>query len=633
MEPIRTIHDKVEAEEKCAWNDRAKPVTVYDMLRSAAEEFGDRPAISFQLLSDPNCKAETSTWKEVFKASVQTANLFRSLGVGSDDAVAYLLPNSLDTAIALFGGMIAGRAAPINPLLDVNAIAALLRKTDAKVVVTLKSFPKTDIAQKAAAAVDMAGGVRHILEIDLNRNLAPPKSWLVPFIRPANRTRHGAKMRQFRNAISTMKSDRLTFDPPNGDSIAANFHTGGTTGLPKIAQHRHDGVIYNGWCGKVAVLRRDDVLMCPLPLFHVFAVYPILMSCATMGAHVIFPTPAGYRGEGVFDNFWKLVERWRATFLVLVPTAAAALMQRPVNADLSTLEKALCGSSPLPLELFRRFEKATGVKIIEGYGLTEATCLVSVNPLDGERKVGSVGLPFPYTDVRILECDEAGQILKECETGEVGEICVSNPGVWTGETYIDSEKNEGLFAGGTHLRTGDLGRLDEDGYLWITGRAKDLIIRSGNNVDPAIIEESLAGHPAVAFVGAVGQPDPMAGELPAAYVELVADADVTADALIQHANETISNRLAVPVHVEILSTLPKTAVGKVFKPDLRRLAIHRVFDERFKTDTIDARVADVADDAKHGLVANIEVGTGCDRDQLAGILGEYSVAWSFVDRQ
>ena len=127
-------------------------------------------------------------------------------------------------------------------------------------------------------------------------------------------------------------------------------------------------------------------------MFQVFAVYPMLMTCVISGSHMVFPTPQGYRGEGVFDNFWKLVERWKGTFMVMVPTAATALMQRPVNADVSSLKYAICGSAPLPAELFKRFETATGLKILEGYGMTEAVCLISVNPPDGDRKVGEKSL-------------------------------------------------------------------------------------------------------------------------------------------------------------------------------------------------------------------------------------------------
>ena len=365
--------------------------------------------------------------------------------------------------------------------------------------------------------------------------------------------------------------------------------------------------------------------MCPLPLFHIFAVHPVWMSAVMAGAHVVFPTPAGYRGEGVFDRFWKLVERHRATFLITVPTAIAALMQRPVDADVSSLRTAISGSAPLPVELYRRFERATGVAVSEGYGLTEATCLVSCNPVDGLRKVGSVGLPFPHTDVRIV-----GEDGEDRAGGEVGEICVSNPGILAGATYTDPERNRDLYRDGRWLRTGDLGRMDEDGYLWITGRAKDVIIRGGHNIDPAVIEEALAAHEAVAFAGAIGQPDAHAGEVPCAYVELVEGADVSAEALTAFARERISERAARPRRVEILPELPKTAVGKVFKPDLRRLAIARVYDAALAEAGVAARVREVVEDRRRGLVARLERTGDADDEAVERALALHTRPWEWA---
>ncbi len=617
--------DRVESEGDYASRDL--PVTLYDFVSRTAARYPDRPAISFQLLSGPRDPATTLTWKKLLERVTETANLFRSLGVGPDDTVAYLLPNSIETPVVLLAGATAGIVNPINPLLDAGQIAGILRETNAKVLVTLKPFPKTDVAQKAAEAVAQAPGVTHIVQVDLNRHLRGVKRFIVPLIRPKVKTRHHAKVVDFEAAASGQNHRRLEFDLPQQDRVAAYFHTGGTTGTPKVAQHKYSGMIYNGWLGGELLFDETDVLMCPLPMFHVFAAYPVLMACIASGAHLVMPTPAGYRGDGVFDNFWKLIERWQATFLITVPTAIAALMQRPVNADVSSLKTAISGSAPLPIELYNRFKAATGVEIAEGYGLTEATCLVSCNPVDGLKKVGSVGIPLPYTDVRILHHDDQGNAT-DCGTDTVGEICVSNPGVFPGSTYTEADKNHKLFSRDRYLRTGDLGRIDTDGYLWITGRAKDLIIRGGHNIDPAEIEEGLLSHPAVAFVGAIGQPDSFAGEIPCAYVELVADAQVTVDQLCDHAKAHIHERAAIPKHIEILPELPKTAVGKIFKPDLRRLAIKRVYDDALKG--TGSHVVEVREDKKRGLVAMLSRDGKTDEDKVRTTLGQFTCAWDWA---
>jgi fatty-acyl-CoA synthase len=279
--------------------------------------------------------------------------------------------------------------------------------------------------------------------------------------------------------------------------------------------------------------------------------------------------------------------------------------------------------------LYNRFEKATGVQIVEGYGLTEATCLVSVNPPEGTKKIGSVGLAFPYTHIRILKTDGAGGWL-DCATDEVGEICVANPGVTPGSAYTEVDRNKGLFAEGSFLRTGDLGRLDSDGYLFITGRAKDLIIRGGHNIDPGLIEEALMGHDAVAFVGAIGQPDIHAGELPCAYVELVKGGSVEVQALLDHARAHISERAAVPKHIEILPELPKTAVGKVLKPELRKRAIARVMTATLAEAGLAAEVREVVEDKTRGLVAQVSATGVVDQAAVAAVLGNFATAWDWA---
>ena len=614
-----TLADRDKFEGEMPWNERERPATTWAMLSGTAAAHGAKPAMTFQMFSGPTDKAETLTWNELSDRTAQTANLFRSLGVGETDVVAYILPNSTETVLAYLGGQIAGIVNPINPLLAPEQIGAILRETGAKVVVTLKAFPKTDVAQKVAAAVASAPDVKTVVEVDFLRYLTGAKRLIVPLIRPANRVRHHAEVIDFASAVEAQPT-ALAFDDSAGDRVAAYFHTGGTTGMPKVAQHRYDGIIYNAWLVAKLLFTERDAQICPLPMFHVFAAIVSFGGSLGSGAHIVFPTPQGYRGAGLFDNFWKLIERYKINFMITVPTAIAALMQRPVDADVSSLKLAFSGSAPLPVEIYKRFEKAAEITICEGYGLTEATCLVSINPPNGEKRIGSIGFPAPYTDVKVVKTTPNGPI--DCKADEIGEICVANPGVLPDGTYTQAEKNADLYYYGKYLRTGDLGRVDPDGYIWITGRAKDLIIRGGHNIDPAIIEEALTGHRAVAFAAAIGQPDAVAGELPCAYIELVEGASVSEAELMDYAAKHIAERAAVPKHLEILTELPKTAVGKVFKPDLRKLAIIRVYNQALSDTGIESRVVKVVEDAKRGLVAVLD-GKG-NPDDVAKALGGFT---------
>lgn len=621
-----SLQDSLDMTNEMPWSARDVPTTVYEMLAGTAAKFPDRPAISYQLMSGATDKAETLSWSQFHDQVCQAANLFRSLGVGEGDVVALVLPNATETAVALMGGMTAGIVNPINPLLEPEQIGAILRETKAKVVVTLRNFPKTDVAQKTAEAVKHAPSVHTILTVDLNRYLTPPKSWIVPLVRPKMNVNHHADVKSF-NAEMAKQPKTLSFEDRKVDRVAAYFHTGGTTGMPKVAQHLNSGIVYQGWLGQELLFDEYESVMCPLPLFHVFACHVILMAMVKSGAHVVFPTPAGYRGDGVFDNFWKLCERWGTTFIITVPTAVSALMQRPVDADVSKVKNAFSGSAPMPLELFNRFTKSTGIQIIEGYGLTEATVLVSINPVDGEKRVGSVGLPFPYNDVKIIAQKGDGPV--ECAPDEIGEICVAGPGVYAGNTYTEADKNVDLYYHDKYLRTGDLGRIDPEGYIWITGRAKDLIIRGGHNIDPAEIEDALLTHQDVAFAGAIGQPDAHSGELPCAYVELVAGATATADDLMSHAKKHIHERAAIPKHVEVLAELPKTAVGKVFKPDLRKSAITRVYNAALEEAGVSARVTSVVDDKKRGLVAQLTANSATE-EEVSQVLGSFVRPWEWT---
>ena len=625
MLKFETVQDIINLEKEAPFSDRLVEKTIYKALKRVADNFPSRPAISFQISSKPGSSSETYTWSELHNCVVKAANIFRKEGIGKKDVIAFVLPNCSETAITFLAGAITGIVNPINALLEPKQIASILRETNAKAIVTLSPMLKTEVAQNVNEALKNAPNVKTVFEVDLVRYLSPPKSWIASLLRPKVTKVHSAKVQNFWDALSSADGSKLTFEDHEDDAVCANFHTGGTTGMPKVAQHRASGMLFNGWSSATLLFSERDCLICPLPLFHVYAAYPIFMTCLLSGAHMVLPTPQGYRGEGVFQNFWKLVEHWGVTFMVTVPTAITQLLQVKVDAKINSLRFALCGSSPLSTAQFREFQEQTGLKILEGYGMTEATCMISVNPPEGDRRIGSVGIRYPYTEVKILDCDSAGKVKKECKVDEVGEICVANPGVFEGKTYTDPDKNKGLFAKGTLMRTGDLGRMDKDGYLWITGRAKDLIIRGGHNIDPSLIEEVISSHPSVAMVGAIGQPDSEKGELPCAYVQLNDGDHVSGEELIGYCKNKITEKAALPKHVEIIAEMPLTAVGKIFKPELRKKAITRIFSEALSKAGVSATISKVEEHPKEGLKAHI---SGVkNADEVGRVLNPFTFGW------
>ena len=345
------------------------------------------------------------------------------------------------------------------------------------------------------------------------------------------------------------------------------------------------------------------------------------------GGEVILGTPAGYRSEGLIPRFWDIVEHYGVNVFSGVPTIYASLLQQPRIAQIDTLEFAVCGAAPMPAELIRNFEAATGVRILEGYGLTEATCVSSMNPLDGERRTGSIGLRLPYQNMRAVVVNTDGDYERDAAVDEVGVIAVHGPNLFDG--YLDDQHNAGawlLIGGDRWLNTGDLGRQDADGYFWLTGRRKELIIRGGHNIDPKQIEEALAEHPAVSMVAAIGSPDAYAGEVPVAYVQLADGARVSSEVLLSFAAERIPERAAVPKHIYVLERLPTTAVGKLFKPALVQMEVARVLNEQAERNglVIDASVVQ---DPKRGLVATL---SGPDVARMRPLLSGYALQVDYV---
>jgi len=391
--------------------------------------------------------------------------------------------------------------------------------------------------------------------------------------------------------------------------IASMYHTGGTTGTPKLAPHTHFNEAAMAFMLNMCTdFAKGETMMCGLPLFHVNGTMVTGGLPFSVGARVVLLSAMGYRDISIMHNFYKIVEHYRAVTFSAVPTILSVLLDVPKGeADISSLRYLVCGAAPLSVELFKRFEAHSNMKIIEGYGLTEGTTASSLNPMFGERKVGSIGIRMPYQQMKIFMVDDNGKFLGEAGIDEIGSVCIKGPNVFQG--YLDPAHNTGVWPETEWFNTGDLGRQDADGYFWLTGRKKELIIRGGHNIDPAVIEEPLYSLDGVQVAAAVGRPDPHAGELPVAYLQLQEGSDLSEEHILNYLREKIGERAAVPKEVFIIKEMPLTLVGKISKPALRWDAIKRVFESELKAlgDLVQSVDIAVSEDKVHGSLATISI--------------------------
>ncbi len=389
------------------------------------------------------------------------------------------------------------------------------------------------------------------------------------------------------------------------------------------APHTHENEVFTAWAiNRVIPLDPGEKALVGLPLFHVNAVIATGLCGLMSGGAQIMAGPMGFRGPGVIQDIWKIISVHKAVSMSGVPTIYSAMMSVPKDGlDLSAFRFAGVGAAPLSPELFRNFVEYAGVPLLEGYGLTESTVVATSNPLGGEKRVGSIGLRLPYLEMKCAKLDARGEIQRFCETNEVGTIVIRGPSVFPG--YYEREES-GLNSDGW-LNTGDLGRQDEDEYFWLTGRAKDLIIRGGHNIDPSMIENTLEEHEAVALAAAIGQPDEYAGELPAAYVQLQPGAQIDPEELKSWTKSRIPERAAAPVYLEVLESLPVTAVGKIHKPPLRAMAIKRVIEDRLKHAGEDVEVS-VSNESNRGMVALVH---SSESPKIRYMLGEFALNFEF----
>lgn len=572
---LRTLDD-IERLERTPWRERLPADTTYGLLRNACESYPERVALRLLLAPSAESPVRELRYRELLEAVHRTANALVACGLSGGATVTILLPNLLESHFALWGAQAAAIASPVNPMLDAAYIARICEETRAEVLVALGPAPGSDIWDKAVQIAEQVPGIHTILQVDLGAAFGKPGAATPQGALPA---RTGVRVRDFHQALAEARSDRLASDGRiDSEAPCAYFHTGGTTGFPKVAVHRHVNEAFMA-CSLGWIDDREDVVLAGLPLFHVNGAIVTGLGAFHRGAEVVMLTPGGFRTPGLLDQFWAIARRFGATTFSSVPTVLSSLLDKPwPEGGVPTLRHVLCGAAPLPRQVALDFERRTGARIHEGYGLTEGTCASTVNLLHGRRQLGTVGVRLPYQEVRLFALGADGKPTSEpVEGSSPGVIGIRGPNVFSG--YLRASDNDGIWIDGGWFNTGDLGRWDERSHLVLCGRAKDLIIRGGHNIDPQLIEDALARHPAVATAAAIGQPDRHAGELPVVYVALRAGMRTDADDLLEHARTAIPERAAVPVRITILPALPLTAVGKVSKPHLRAMALERVLRE------------------------------------------------------
>ncbi|WP_052852172.1 acyl-CoA synthetase [Streptomyces avicenniae] len=537
---------------------RGLPPSTYAALDRAARLWPDRTALTVLPSAEAWRDGSAWTFARLRGAVHRIAQVFHAHGARRTTPIGLLSPNTELLPAALLAAQAIGIAAPVNPRLPAAQVAALLGLPGTRVLVA--AGPELD-----AEVWETAREVAALLRLDALFALRPTGATGAG---PALTGPEGTAVAYLDEAAHG-RPDALPAPPPDASDLAAVFHTGGTTGAPRLAAHTHANEVVNAWSVAAdTLLDEDGVLFAGLPLFHVNALVVTLLGPLLRGQHVVWTGPLGYREPSLYAEIWRIVEHFRVATLSSVPTVYAILAQCPVDADIGSLRFAVVGAAPLPPAVRAAFTAHTGVELCEGYGLTEATCATARSFTGDGYRAGAVGQRLPYQRVRALAAGE---------DGGPGVLAVQGPAVFPG--YVTGHGPGGpLLDPGEAVRdgwlvTGDLARVDGDGFVHLAGRARDVIIRGGHNLDPAVIEDALLTHPDVTGASAVGRPDAHAGEVPVAYVTLVPGAAVTPDGLAAHARAALGEGAAVPAGVTVLDALPLTDVGKPTKVPLRLLAL------------------------------------------------------------
>jgi long-chain acyl-CoA synthetase len=531
---------------------------LHALLERTARERPNAVATVFGGAVGRRCIDSALTYRQLDDLANRFAAGLQKLGIRKGDRVALVLPNCPQFVYCFFGAIKAGAVVvPTNPLYTVRELHGQLADSGARAVVVLsRLYPQV---AEAAVGTD----VQDIVVTNVKEHFPPALRLLFSAVRERKEghrvdIRGDARAVWLRSLLASAGSPQpVTVAPAD---LAVLQYTGGTTGVPKGAMLSHRALVANvhqcrAWH---TTIREADRILAIMPFFHVYGL-TVVMNLAVLAGMtmVLIPRPD-------LRHIFLAIEKHRPRFFPGAPRIYVLLNESSDIAryDLRSIESFLSGSAPLPVEVMRRFEKLTGGKVMEGYGLTEAAPVTHSNPREGTRKPGSIGIPMPDVECKVVDLETGTH---EVEAGEPGELCVRGPNLMDG--YWRRPDETALVLRDGWLHTGDVVRMDEDGYFFVVDRMKEMIIVSGFKVYPREVDEVLYGHPAVLEAAAVGVPHPSKGEVVKAFVVLRPGMTATAQEIVDHCRANLTP-YKVPVEVAFRDGLPKTLIGKVLRRQL-----------------------------------------------------------------
>jgi long-chain acyl-CoA synthetase len=528
-------------------------ITLAEALSRTAEEFGNRPALLFQ--------GTSISYKELDDMVSRFASALRTIGVKPGDKVALLLPNLVQTVVATYGSFRAGATVVMNnPLYTDRELEHQLNDSGSTYLVCL------DVLVPRMIGLRQKTGVKKIVSCHIRDYLPFLLKMLFPFVKKGMHLKTPAAddVMEF---VDMVKGHEPIVEQykPKWDDTAVLLYTGGTTGVSKGVQITHSNLSCNvQQCGAwfPGFTRGQEVAVGCLPFFHSFGMTTAMNISIYYGwADVLVPKPEP-------KPILEAIQKYKATFMPAVPTLYNGLINYPdlKNYDLTSLRGCFSGGAPLPLETIKSFEKLTGAQICEGYGLTESSPVTHINPFGAKTKPGTIGLPVPNTDAKLVDVDDYDKEITE--PGAPGELCLKGPQIMKG--YINRPEETAVTLKDGWLLTGDIAAVDEDGYFAIVDRKKDMIISGGFNIYPRDVDEVLFTHPKIMEACAIGVPDQHSGERIKAFVVLKEGVTATQEEIIDFCRENLV-RYKVPKYVDFVDTLPKSAVGKILRKELKRM--------------------------------------------------------------